>query len=236
MIIDKEFTPILEKNGFFSASIKKEFKPFLDINKYIQETVKWATKQRFKENGRTPQEILKNSITGKLGEFGIYEYFKSLGYDPTYPELLIRNKKGEYDDGDMVVNNRKINIKTAPFFSNLLKLIANDWDENGGYRWGINGIDYSYKAFFLARISPNPHKLIFEYPFIDNEIIEYLQQVYFQMDIPGFINIKDFKKIISNGHMIKNIQKNLDGKEIDLSFYYCQCGELRDLSEILPKK
>ena len=52
-----------------------------------------ATKQRFKENGRTPQEILKNSITGKLGEFGIYEYFKSLGYDPTYPELLIRNKK-----------------------------------------------------------------------------------------------------------------------------------------------
>ena len=40
---------------------------------------------------------------------------------------------GIWDDVDLIVNNRKISVKSAAHFSQLLLLEADDWDEHGYY-------------------------------------------------------------------------------------------------------
>jgi hypothetical protein len=68
--------------------------------------------------------------------------------------------------------------------------------------------------------------------------IDYLSQclehVNFRMDIPGYITIEDFKKIIqANMHI--PAKGKIGKKALDVPFYYCQAGDLRDL-DLIPNK
>jgi hypothetical protein len=55
------------------------------------------------------------------------------------------------------------------------------------------------------------------------------------MDIPGYITIEDFKKIIQTNMFIPGDGK-IGKKSFDFPLYYCQTGDLRDLDSIPNKK
>ena len=232
------FKKVKEENGRYSETSKKNFKPLLGVNEYVKQSVVWAVSQEhFKENGRDKKTIIRNAIQGKLGEFGLYKYFKSAGYDMELPDLKIRGY-GEYDNGDLFIRGKKIQIKTTKSYYNLLLLNKGDWDQNGNYKYIKDVNDEKdkqpYDAFFLCRIKPSTDEVIpddIDYT-IDN-IIEYISNVNFRIDIPGFVSMDDFKECIYEERYLKN--KNYLGKlKLDKDIYYFQAGDLNDI-DLIPK-
>lgn len=232
-LIKSRFTPLRKEGNSHFESRKKKFNPLFSINEYVEDSVIWAISQEyFKENGRDKKTIIRNAIQGKLGEFGVYKYFQSKGYEIPLPDLKIR-KKGEWDDGDLFPEGKKIQIKTTKYSYNLLLLRKSDWDLNGNYKYGNN--DNPYKEIFLCRLKPCINDILpkdIEYT-IDN-IIQFLSNVNFKIDIPGFIDIDDLKESISEGKYLK--EGDLIGSfPLEDDFYYFQSGDFRDIDEI-PRK
>jgi hypothetical protein len=231
--LSKKFNLLTYKNESFYVNCKKEFSPLLNISKYISESVYWAVSQKyFKPNGRDNNTIIRNSILGKLGEFFIYDYFNSLNYNISYPDLKIRGK-GMWDDGDLILEGRKLSIKSTHYYNNMLLINKNDWTINGEYKWGKDGLDSTYKAFFLCRIKPN-------IPFLENtnidEIITNITKLNPEIDCPGYLSIMDFKDIIDNEIYINKGDIINNKIKIGSDFYYCQAGDLNRIETIKVKK
>ena len=154
----------------------------------------------------------------------------------------------------MFLEGRKINIKTSTKASNTLLLKKSDWDSDGKYIHGNDGPDDSYKVFFLCRMKLNPRDFltISDIPNIDdkekkiNELnlktyidreIANLENVNFSMDIPGFIDIDDFRDLISQNLFIKaGCYLQTMNFKLSEHMYYCQAGDLREMDEIPKKK
>lgn len=246
-ILEKEFTHLQkvgETDFRISHSNIKKFVPLkLDLNEYVRECVSWGFDNEFKEDA-THSEKTKKAILGKLGEFGIYKFLKERGYGVSYPDLEVR-KQGDWDDGDLSIDEKKINIKTTKNFGNLLLLKKADWNPEGNYKWGLrklpNGnkeryVDDTYKYFFLCRIKPDiENLLVIDEETSKDEILSQLSNVKIQFDIPGFINIYDFKKIIEKNICIKK-GDSIGSRKFTEDLYYCQAGELRDIDQIRKKK
>lgn len=245
--LEKKFSTLQEvDNNIFRinpANIKK-FTPLRgDLNEYITDCVNWGFDNEFKGNEEHALKT-KRAILGKFGEFGIYKFLKESGYDVSYPDLKVR-KKGEWDDGDLLLGEGKINIKTTKHFGNLLLLKKDDWDSEGNYNWGLKihpdgtrekYLDTSYKYFFLCRIKPDIDDLIeIDEKTSKDQIIDQLSNLRIQADIPGFINIYDFRKIISEDIHIKKGQ-SIGARKFSEDLYYCQAGELRSIDQIQKKK
>lgn len=236
-ITQKKFTTLLEKDGGFYVTKNRYFRAAIDINEYTKDVVKWAFSQKhFKSNGRDNQSIIKNAIIGKFGEFGPYKYLKGLGYDLPLPELLTRGY-GEWDDGDIFLEGKKISVKTSSHVSNILLLKKNDWGNLGNYLFGKNGLDDEYKAFFLCRVKPFINDVIPEgIVFTEENVIREFENVNFRLDIPGFVNIEDFRNQISSGVFLKQGSLINGAFTLKNDSYYFQTGELRRIDEIPRKK
>ncbi len=238
----KNFTPLREHNGNYSVSSKKPFKPTVDASEYSKECIDFSYEMvwgsgHFKESGRDKSSIFKDSLKGKIGEFALYKHLTKLGYEIPYPDLSVHGY-GISDDGDLFLEGRKLSVKTTYYFSDLLLLKKNEWDENGGYLYGKDGVDPEYKAFFLCRMRPNLDDILSikgnENPGIDN-LYKMLEHVSFRVDLSGFISIDDFKKIIRDKIYIRS--GSIIGKrEFSEDFYYCQSGDLRSIDDIKRKK
>lgn len=240
---EKNFTRLRENNGTYSVSTKKIYKHKMDVTEYASDCVEWAYNNvwgegHLKPSGRDKSTTFKNALTGKFGEFGLHRHFVNLGYNVPSPDLTIM-PKGVWDDGDLFWEGKKISVKTTASWKDLLLLKKNEWDTDAGYLFGKDGIDYSYKAFFLCRLSPDLESLLSMIvgnndPGID-VIKSHLEQIRFTMDFPGFITIDDFKRIIKTDMCIPAKGK-IGKKEFDDALYYCQTGDLRDIDLIRKKR
>ena len=232
----ERFTSLKEENGIYFETSKKNFKPIFSVNEYVKDSVIWAVSQKhFKAKGRDAKTIIRNAIQGKIGEFGLYKYFKSAGYDIDLPDLEIRGF-GEYDSGDLFVRDKKIQIKTTKSYYNLLLLDKKDWDENGNYKYDKDEVKKPYSAFFLCRIKPSVDEVIpLDIDYTIDNIMECISNANFRIDIPGFADMNDFKECITGERYLKC--KNYLGKlKLEKDIYYFQAGDLKDIDLISKNK
>lgn len=187
----------------------------------------------FSGGGTNKFKTFLNAFIGKLGEFATYDFFVSKGYSPDRPETILR-QKGQWDDGDLIVEGQKVQIKTTVGNSNFLLIKRRDWDLNGNYLWGKQGPDPLYGAFFLVRIDPDPRKLFKEGSSLD-DIKSLCENVRWEYEITGFVTKKDLIYAMENGYVIPR-GKMMNGViKANEDLIYFQAGDLKD-PELIPTK
>lgn len=206
----------------------KQFNKTGDVDKHAIDSLKWAYDNayhgHFKNHSGSKFRTMLNAFIGKLGEFGIYKFFNELGYSVDPPELVLR-QKGEWDDGDLIVDSSKVQVKTTTFSSNFMLIKKGDWDKEGNYKWGKNGADPNYGAFFLARIMPDP-KFIFQDEASMEELINICNRVSWSYEVTGFVTKKDIIMAINENYIIPR-GKMLNGKvKMKEDLIYFQAGDL----------
>ncbi len=238
----KDLNKLMEKNGSLYVRNGKTFKPTFDINEYVEKSVKWAFSQKHfndDEEERTPRQKKCDATQGKIGEFAVYKMLKERGYDLKEPDWTTIRDKGEYDDGDLFLGDLKIQVKTNTSRNDLFKLKKEQFDANGFYHnWGKKQpILYTY--FFMCRINPgvrNAFESLSDSEFTLENVLGLIRDINFRIEITGFININDFRKIIAENHYIPVNTKINNSYSFKKEFYYCQAGDLRDIDEISKKK
>jgi hypothetical protein len=189
--------------------------------------------------GRKGGEMFCNTFQGKLGEFVLYKHFKSRGLDLNEPDLGIYSK-GVWDDTDLEINNKKINVKSVAYQSNLLLLETDDWNEKGQYIPNLlNGSTSFYDYFILVRISPDIKKIfraerLMYSNEIDKKIIEGLILKHkWSYDIAGYSTSEDVINAIKNGNILpQNSMLNLYTK-MDANNYYIQSGDMKEIEYLI---
>jgi hypothetical protein len=238
----KDFNKLVERNGSLYVKNVKTFKPTLDINEYVEKSAGWAFAQKyFKNTGeeRTSRQIICDAIQGKLGEFAVYKILKEKGYELKEPDYTSIRDKGEYDDGDLSIGDINIQVKTHNSKNNLFKLKKEEFDVNGVYHnWGKKKpILYTY--FFMCRINTGVRKALEsleDSEFNLENVLKFTPHLNFKMEVTGFININDFRKIISENQFIPAKTKINNAYSFNEEFYYSQTGDLREIEEISKKK
>ena len=214
----------------------KEFKEDGTINQYSLDSLKWAYDNAYNghfKNARNAFSTMRDAFLGKLGEFACYEWWKSKGYKLDPPELILR-KRGEWDDGDLVVEERKVQVKTTGYNSNFMLLRKKDWDENANYLWGKNGKDDKYGAFFLCRIKPDPRKIFQEESRL-MDLISICENTSWKYEITGWLPKKHIAFAIANNFIIPR-GRFLNGKvRIEEDLIYFQAGDLKS-PDLIPRK
>lgn len=251
----KDFNKLEERNGSLYVTTTKRFKRSFDINDYVQKSVKWAFAQKhFKDNKkdkRTPRQIKCDAIQGKIGEFAVYKMLKERGYYLEEPDYTSIKGEGEWDDGDLflertvisdskpTVNKINIQIKTHTSKNNLFKLKKEEFDLDGNYHnWGKKKkILYTY--FFMCRINTgvrDAFESLGDSEFTLENVLKFIENINFKIEVTGFININDFRKIISENQLIPANKLINNSYTLSEDYYYCQSGDLREIDEIAKKK
>ena len=158
---------------------------------------------------RSSKEIFINAFQGKLAEVAFYEYFKDKDLQINEPDFETY-PKGQWDNFEFMINNKKINVKSTKHFGNLMLLEQGDWNNNAEYIPNIGSNNHIYDLFVLLRIDSKTNKY----------------------DIPGFITRNDLMHIIQKQHIIKKGQM-LNGKiPMDANNYYVQAGDMRNINSM----
>lgn len=178
-------------------------------------------------------ELFCNTFQGKLAEFAVFSELQRMGFQLPPPDLETW-ALGRWDDTDLLISDKKISIKSAAFFSNLLLLEVKDWDDNGVYLPN-NTI---YDKTILVRIKPDIKKIFRQTRlFYSNDIaLEILKQTvlnqHYEFDIPGYITYQDLKHLIMNRYILPQ-NSLLNGKtKMDACNYYLQSAELRPFANL----
>ena len=182
-----------------------------------------------------------NIFQGKLAEVILYNYFVLEKIDLPEPDFSIYGL-GIWDDSDLEIQGKKINIKSVAFFSNLLLLETKDWNADGHYIPNLNqGNPSFYDYFVLVRIQPDLKSKFKENKILySNEIdISVLKQIVFNAiwnyDIAGFISNSDLVHVISNKNVLPQ-NALLNGKvPVDAENYYVQSGDLKPIKNLLAE-
>ncbi|MFR1836421.1 MAG: hypothetical protein ACLSXM_09295 [Turicibacter sanguinis] len=104
-------------------------------------------------------EIFKDDISGKLGEVALEKYIRQelqdfnidVGVDYTIMP------RGEWDITDLIINGKKIQVKTIGKSSNYLMIECLRYDENGNFTYNNNNGDpVTVDAYVLVRIVISP--------------------------------------------------------------------------------
>lgn len=180
-------------------------------------------------------ELFANTFQGKLAEFVTYKELQKRGLTGIVkPDTGIYGK-GIWDDVDLEYRGKKINIKSASFFSNLLLLETKDWNDRGEYIPNLdNTSSKDYDFFLLVRIKPDLKSILQkEKLFYANEIdLEQLKEIIlgeeYTFDFAGVCTQETIKHIIEEGYLLPQ-NSLLNGKiKMDANNYYIQCGDLKD--------
>ena len=165
---------------------------------------------------RNQNQLFENTLQGKLSEFILYEYFKFNNFVSTQPDLKTF-RKGIWDNGDLTVDGKNINVKSIKNFSSLLLLELKDWTQEAIYKPN----NQKYDFFFLVRLSI-PFREFKEYSELSADAL--IGKIYF--DIPGYISNAMMVKAIENNHIIKqgNFLNSLKTK-IDADNYYIHAND-----------
>lgn len=187
---------------------------------------------------RSDSEIFANVLQGKVGEFAVRNYLASLGLDVSDVDLR-RYQKGRWDNGDLVLGNDLISVKSSPSYVNFLKLNANDYDERGRYKFGRSADDY----IMYTRVLPNVNKVMRDVSYEINTLISQdaltcddierlILEDTWSVDLPGYITRGDFaEEVIGNDLKVYKGEK-IDNLGMFHDVYYTQTGDLRELDTL----
>lgn len=189
--------------------------------------------------GRKNGELFCNTFQGKLAEIVLYNFFILNGIECTEPDFGIYDES-VWDDTDLTVKGKKINVKSAAFFSNLLLLETKDWNSLGQYLPNLNaGTTSNYDYFILVRIQPDVKKLLRDNRlYYSNEVSkDNLEQIIFKetwkYDIAGYISNEELIQAISNRDVIPQ-NSLLNGKiPMDAENFYIQSGDMKYIKELI---
>jgi len=230
-----------EDTTYFINS-KKDFNGLLVSENIIQKSFEFAYEMAYGDgfhrrnrtggkHKRNDFEIFLNTFQGKIAEFVVHHFFNEKNYTCSDVDLSI-NEKGVWDDIDLIINNKKIGIKSTAFFSNLFLLESKDWDKEGKYI--PNKALYDY--FILVRIKPSTNSLLNS---IKNKSKKEIQALInakkWLYDIPGCLSNKTLKYIIKEEYILpKGVF--LNGKTpMDAENYYLQTGSLKNINSLFKK-
>lgn len=197
---------------------------------------------RFRRTGgqftRKAGEQFCNTFQGKLAEVVLRKAFIGEGLSCSEPDFNVFGI-GIWDDVDLIVNEKKISVKSAAHFSNLLLLESHDYDENGNY---IPNIDTestaSYDFYVLVRIKPDikgifkNKRLMYSNNISIVEINQIINSQEWYYDVAGLISHDEFVSTIKNRNIIPQ-NAFLNGKiRMDADNYYVQSGDMHEIIEL----
>ena len=236
----------------FNITKRKEFAAVLSLNGYVDQVFEFAFNMTFGAVGhhrdhrtggitqRKKAELFINAFQGKLAEFGVYKKLVDNGIETTKPDLRLMGT-GLWDDSDFICANKKLSVKSAAYFSNLMLLEQQDWNGQGAYIPNSESGTTMYDYFILCRIKPDgkqmlrDHKEVFFKDEIDKIELKRLMinGKSWLMDIPGFVTHKELVSIINDGFILPQ-KALLNGKiEMDAANYYVQSGDLHPFEELV---
>jgi len=233
-------------NNEYHINNKKVFKNIPIEKQFIDNSYDFAYSMVFEDgyhrkhrsggqHNRKNGELFANTFQGKLAEFMVHNELKKEGLTELSDLDTSIYGKGIWDDTDLEYKGKKINIKSAAFFSNLLLLETKDWNNKGEYIPNLNSASsQSYDYFLMVRIKPDIKQLFQrEKIFYSNDInkntlteIIYKQDWFF--DFAGICSDKTIKHIIKNKYLLPQ-NSLLNGKiKMDAENYYIQSGNLKE--------
>lgn len=178
-------------------------------------------------------ELFANCFQGKLAEFALY-YFLKDNIEITEPDLSTW-ELGKWDDSDFIINDKKVSVKSAAYFSNLLLLETKDWKIDGTYLPN----DMKYDFHILVRIFPDIKSILRrERLFFSNEtekekLEKLILSQLFKFDIPGYITDKQLIEVIENKYILPQNSLLNGTVKMDAENYYCQAGSLQKMNILL---
>ncbi|WP_333809158.1 hypothetical protein [Flavobacterium sp.] len=184
--------------------------------------------------GRKGGEKFCNTFQGKLAEVALYNYFKSQGLESQEPDFGVY-AEGIWDDSDLEIKGKKINVKSAASQSNLLLLETKDWNPQGQYIPNLlrnDGSTTTYDFFILVRIDPDIKKLFkAERLMYSNEIEKsVIEAIIFKhtwcFDIAGYTTNEYLIATIRNSYILPQNSILNHYTKMDASNYYIQSGNL----------
>jgi len=230
---------------------RKDFSPVINIdNETILKVFQFSFDMTFGEKGvhrahrsggshyRKNGELFINTFQGKIAEFGLYNYFLEKGIKSDEPDLSTWDL-GKWDSADLVVNGKKINVKSTKSKGHLLLLETKDWNENGQYipNIDIDGGEYDY--FILARVDPDGERIMkdkrlyFSNDVSDEILKKIILNVEWKFDIVGFITKNDLITVISEKIIIKRGEYLNQWTRMDAENYYVQSGDMKNVDELI---
>lgn len=191
---------------------------------------------------RPKGEKFCNTFQGKLAEIVIHDHFENIGIEVSELDFGIYGK-GEWDDCDLIANGKKINIKSAAAFSNLLLLETKDWDARGRYVPDlISGKETIYDYFIFVRFKPDI-KSIFSTKGVFSSNLDLEKETVEQIilgitwffDVGGCINNESLTKIVEAGCIIPQGAYLNGTTRMDASNYYAQTGDMANIEALIVK-
>ncbi len=192
---------------------------------------------------RKKGQIFINTFQGKLSELAIYKTFLKSNreaYDKlSEPDFDVYGL-GEWDDSDIVLEDKKFSVKSTKFYGNLLLLETKDWNVNGEYVPNLNTDKNSvYDYFILVRIKPDGEKMMINnrllYSNDINRDILYslIKAEKWEYDVPGYITYEDLKYLIRNDFVLPQGSMLNGSISMDAENYYIQSGDMRDFKQLV---
>ena len=242
----------IEGSNTYFVSNKRAFAGTLISREAIQTVIDFAYEMCFGRGhhrdcrtggqyGRKGGEKFCNTFQGKLAEIVLHNYLKSEDLAVKEPDFGIY-KEGIWDDSDLEIQGKKINVKSAAFQSNLLLLETKDWNAQAQYIPNLllnKAVTVSYDYFVLVRIQPDIKKLFkAERLFLNNEIdrktIEDMilaNDWYF--DIAGYCTNANIITTIANGNILPQNAMLNQYTKMDASNYYIQSGDMKCIKDLV---
>lgn len=241
-------------SNYYYVSHKKPFAGMLISREAIQTVANFAYEMCFgtghHRNCRTGGQYDRkggekfcNTFQGKLAEAVLYNYFKSEDLEIKEPDFGIY-KKGIWDDSDLEIYGKKINVKSAASQSNLLLLETKDWNAQGQYIPNIllnNDATVQYDYFVLVRIEPDIKKLFKARQLLFSNEIERktIDDILFandwRFDITGYCTNTDIITAIANGNILPQNAMLNQYTKMDASNYYIQSGDLGCIKDLVQE-
>ncbi len=240
-----------KSNGdYYSVNNKKPFKGIVINETDLKNALNFAYEMCFGNGhhrstraggqyGRKNGEKFCNTFQGKLAEVVLYNFFKSKSIVCDEPDFGIYGE-GIWDDTDLEIHDKKINVKSAASQSNLLLLETKDWTNNGKYIPNINNDSTSfYDYFILVRINPDIKKIFRSQRLMYTDVISKadIEQIIltqtWNYDIAGYCTTENLIEAIANNNILPQNSILNEYTKMDAENYYIQCGTMKDIDELV---
>jgi hypothetical protein len=172
------------------------------------------------------------AFRGKLCEIGMKKYLDMNGVSVRYPKKVKEWETDKYENFELLVNhNKRLLVKSIPYYSNLLLLDTRYWNPDASYGNGLkNRIQYDY--FVLTRIKPGVIHLFENFKLTKNQEIdkEQIKKIVFapcfKFEVTGYLTKDEILQLKNNGQILPAGAIVNGNKKLEHEYYYCQAGDL----------